>query len=355
MSGGLARAAVFGINDGLVSNVSLILGFAGSGVGTDIVRLAGFAGAVAGAISMAAGEWISISAQNELIEREVSVERRALADNTDGETAELAAMYRADGMSPEVAEAAAADVMANPARALAVHARAEMGVDPRSLPSPLKGAAISFVCFFAGALLPLLPWLGGASGAAPAHHLARARRDRRRIRRCRGRQVRRTVDRRLGAPSGVHRAGRLCDHLRHRRDLRRQHVLTASSPHRHVARYRRPMRGAQVWPAAWPSRCCSRRARRAPTVGATCREPMPRSPAAAERPGSDRSRRHDRPPTAAHQRPRDHDEHEHRRRPALDRRRRAAPARPAPPRRWRSRTCRDARSRPHRSSGSVVR
>lgn len=168
VSGGLARAAVFGINDGLVSNVSLILGFASSGVGTDIVRLAGFAGAVAGAISMAAGEWISLSAQNELIEREVSVERRALADNTAGETAELAAMYRADGMSAEIAAAAAADVMANPARALAVHARAEMGVDPRSLPSPVKGAAISFVCFFAGALLPLLPWLGGASGGAPA-------------------------------------------------------------------------------------------------------------------------------------------------------------------------------------------
>jgi len=168
VSGGLARAAVFGINDGLVSNVSLILGFAGSGVDSEIVRLAGLAGAVAGAISMAAGEWISISAQNELIEREVSVERRALAGNTVGETAELAAMYRADGMSPDVAEAAAADVMANPARALAVHAREEMGVDPGSLPSPVKAAVISFLCFIVGALLPLLPWLQGASGVAPA-------------------------------------------------------------------------------------------------------------------------------------------------------------------------------------------
>ncbi len=168
VSGGLARAAVFGINDGLVSNVSLILGFAGSGVGSDIVRLAGIAGAVAGAISMAAGEWISISAQNELIEREVSVERRAIERDTIGETAELAAMYRADGMSPEVADAAASDVMAHPARALTVHTRAEMGVDPGSLPSPLKGAAISFVCFLVGAILPLLPWLQGASGVAPA-------------------------------------------------------------------------------------------------------------------------------------------------------------------------------------------
>jgi VIT1/CCC1 family predicted Fe2+/Mn2+ transporter len=159
---------VFGINDGLVSNVSLILGFAGSGVDTDIVRLAGLAGAIAGAISMAAGEWISLSALNDLIARELSVERRAIAGNAVAETAELAAMYRADGMSPDVAEAAAADVMANPARALTVHAREEMGVDPGSLPSPVKAAVISFLCFFVGALLPVLPWLRGASGVAPA-------------------------------------------------------------------------------------------------------------------------------------------------------------------------------------------
>ena len=93
VSGGLARAAVFGINDGLVSNVSLILGFAGSGVDSSVVRLAGLAGAIAGGISMAAGEWISVSAQNELVEREVAVERRELARNTVAETAELAAMY----------------------------------------------------------------------------------------------------------------------------------------------------------------------------------------------------------------------------------------------------------------------
>ncbi len=194
---------MFGINDGLVSNVSLILGFAGSGVDTEIVRLAGLAGAVAGAISMAAGEWISISAQNELIEREVSVERRAIAGNTVGETAELAAMYRADGMSPEVAEAAAADVMANPARALAVHARAEMGVDPRSLPSPLKAS---------GDLVRLLLRRRPAAAAAVARRRIgrRTRRSPRSrsgviaagVRRCRHRPLRRALDRRLGAPSG---------------------------------------------------------------------------------------------------------------------------------------------------------
>ena len=78
MTGGAARAAVFGINDGLVSNVSLILGFAGGGAGSSVVRLAGLAGAVAGGISMAAGEWVSVSAQNELIERELRIERREL-------------------------------------------------------------------------------------------------------------------------------------------------------------------------------------------------------------------------------------------------------------------------------------
>ena len=97
VSGGLARAAVFGINDGLVSNVSLMLGFAGSGVDSSVVRLAGLAGAIAGGISMAAGEWISVSAQNELIEREVAVERRELQRNRSAETAELARCTKTTG------------------------------------------------------------------------------------------------------------------------------------------------------------------------------------------------------------------------------------------------------------------
>ena len=128
VSGGLARAAVFGINDGLVSNVSLILGFAGSGVDSSVVRLAGLAGAIAGGISMAAGEWISVSAQNELVEREVAVERRELAHNSAAETAELAAMYEAHGIKPDTARAAAEDVMASPEVALRVHTREELGV-----------------------------------------------------------------------------------------------------------------------------------------------------------------------------------------------------------------------------------
>lgn len=168
MSGGLARAAVFGVNDGLVSNVSLILGFAGSGVDSSVVRLAGLAGAIAGGISMAAGEWISVSAQNELVEREVAVERRELAGNTVAETAELAAMYESHGISPDTARAAAEDVMTSPEMALRVHTREEMGVDPHDLPSAFQAAAISFVCFMFGALLPVIPWFTGASGFAPA-------------------------------------------------------------------------------------------------------------------------------------------------------------------------------------------
>ena len=159
---------MFGVNDGLVSNVSLILGFAGSGVDSSVVRLAGLAGAIAGGISMAAGEWISISAQNELVEREVAVERRELAGNSAAETAELAAKYESHGIAPDTARAAAEDVMTSPEKALRVHTREEMGIDPYDLPSSFRAAAISFVCFMFGALLPVIPWFTGASGFAPA-------------------------------------------------------------------------------------------------------------------------------------------------------------------------------------------
>ena len=166
VSGGLARAAVFGISDGLVSNVSLVLGFAGSGVSANVVRLAGIAGAIAGAASMAAGEWVSVSAQNELITREIEIERRELKNNTAAETAELAKIYESHGIEPERAAAAAADVMRRPESALAVHAREELGVDPGDLPSPFMAAVLSLVCFILGALLPVVPWYIGSGGAA---------------------------------------------------------------------------------------------------------------------------------------------------------------------------------------------
>jgi VIT1/CCC1 family predicted Fe2+/Mn2+ transporter len=158
---------VFGASDGLVSNVSLILGFASSGVDNSVVRLAGLAGAVAGGISMAAGEWVSISSQNDLIEREIAIERRELVHNVEHETEELAALYEAHGMGTERAVAAAHEVMQQPERALAVHTREELGVDPDSLQSAMWAAGLSLVCFLFGALLPVVPWfVGGGGGAA---------------------------------------------------------------------------------------------------------------------------------------------------------------------------------------------
>jgi VIT1/CCC1 family predicted Fe2+/Mn2+ transporter len=158
VAGGLARAAVFGVNDGLVSNVSLILGFAASGVDNTVVRLAGLAGAVAGGISMAAGEWVSVSAQNDLIERELEVELRELRHNTEHETEELAAIYEGHGMEPSSAARAAAEVMRRPDEALAVHAREELGVDPGELPNPWMAAILSLVSFLVGAVAPIVPW-----------------------------------------------------------------------------------------------------------------------------------------------------------------------------------------------------
>lgn len=166
VAGGLARAAVFGISDGLVSNVSLVLGLASSGVGPTVVRLTGLAGAIAGGASMAAGEWISLSAQNELIGREVAIERRELAHNPASETLELAAAYEAQGMSQQTASAAASEVMGHSERALQVHSRQELGIDPQDLASPWSAACVSLLCFLVGALLPVIPWFGGHGNGA---------------------------------------------------------------------------------------------------------------------------------------------------------------------------------------------
>ena len=160
------------MSDGLTSNVLLVIGFAGSGVASSVVRLAGIAGAVAGAVSMGAGEWVSVSAQNELVGREVEVERRELAHNFEAEEDELAARYEEHGMQPATARQAAADVMRNPAGALTVHAREELGVDPTELPSAWQAAALSFVCFVIGATLPVVPWLFAHGTAATVASIA---------------------------------------------------------------------------------------------------------------------------------------------------------------------------------------
>ncbi len=166
VAGGLARVSVFGVSDGLTSNVSLILGFAGAAAGASMVRLAGLAGAIAGAASMAAGEWVSISAQNELIEREVMMERHALLHEPAAETEELVAIYRSHGMSREQARSAATEVMAEPEIALMVHAREELGIDPGELASPWQAAGVSLICFIVGAVLPVLPWFWASGTSA---------------------------------------------------------------------------------------------------------------------------------------------------------------------------------------------
>ena len=166
IAGGQARAAVFGVSDGLVSNISLILGFAGSGVDSSVVRLAGLAGLLAGAISMGAGEWVSVTAQNELIGRELDVERRELARHPEAETAELTRLYVSRGVPAAPAREAAEAVMREPATALSVHAQEELGVRPDTLANPWLVALASFLSFAVGAALPVVPWFIGSGTSA---------------------------------------------------------------------------------------------------------------------------------------------------------------------------------------------
>ena len=166
VQGGAARAAVFGISDGLVSNVALILGIAGASTDPTFVRVAGVSGLLAGAISMAAGEYVSLRAQAELVERELEIERRSIADNPEAETAELAAIYRERGLDPDHAKQVAEGLMADPEVALDVHAREELGVNPTQLGNPMVASASSFGSFALGAFVPLVPWLGGGGNNA---------------------------------------------------------------------------------------------------------------------------------------------------------------------------------------------
>jgi len=168
--GGTARAAVFGVQDGLISNASLILGVAaGDHYGQVAVRLAGLIALIGGAVSMAIGEYISMTAQAELFERELELERREIRRRPENEQRELAHIYRARGVDPGTADELAAQMMRDPDLALETHAREELGIDPKALGSPIGAAVSSFVSFGAGALAPLLPWfVGGGHGAAIA-------------------------------------------------------------------------------------------------------------------------------------------------------------------------------------------
>jgi vacuolar iron transporter family protein len=172
VSGGWLRPAVFGAMDGLVTNVSLISGVGGGGGTAHEIVLTGMAGLAAGAFSMAAGEYVSVSSQNELIYAEVAKERNELENNAAAEQAELAAMLRQRGVSPGTARQAAAEISAHPEQALAVHTLEELGVDADDLPSPYVAAAASLAAFATGALVPLLPYLSGLNVLGVALGLA---------------------------------------------------------------------------------------------------------------------------------------------------------------------------------------
>jgi vacuolar iron transporter family protein len=161
VSGGWLRPAVFGAMDGLVTNVSLIAGIGGGGGSQHAILLTGLAGLAAGAFSMAAGEFVSVSSQNELVEAEVDKERHELANNAAAEQIELVGMLRRRGISAATARQAAAEISAHPDKALAVHAFEELGVNPAELPSPLVAAGASLVSFAIGAIIPLLPFALG--------------------------------------------------------------------------------------------------------------------------------------------------------------------------------------------------
>lgn len=157
--GGSLRAAVFGINDGLVSNASLILGVAGAFAPPSVIILSGTAGLLAGAFSMAAGEYVSVRSQREFYEYQIALEREELDRYPQEEAAELALIYQAKGVGQAEAQRLAAALLRDPDRALDTLAREELGLNPEELGSPWAAAIASFLAFAIGAAIPLLPYL----------------------------------------------------------------------------------------------------------------------------------------------------------------------------------------------------
>jgi VIT1/CCC1 family predicted Fe2+/Mn2+ transporter len=164
ISGGWFRAAIFGISDGLVTNVSLILGFAGANPGHSVIRLAGLAGLVAGGFSMGSGEYLSMRAQKELLESEIEKERKALSEFPVEEQQELRQIFIDRGIEAELADRLSIDLMKDPDLALRTHTREELGIDPSATGSPWMAAISSFWAFVVGAFIPLLPWLWSSTG-----------------------------------------------------------------------------------------------------------------------------------------------------------------------------------------------
>lgn len=161
VSGGALRASVFGAMDGLVTNIALVAGVGAAGAPPRFIILTGLAGLVAGALSMAMGEYTSVRTQNEQVDREWAKEAEEIQDNAEAEERELAAMFAHMGMTATTAAAAAADIHRDPEQAALVHVTQELGLDPREKPSPRVAASSSFVTFSLGAVIPLLPFLLG--------------------------------------------------------------------------------------------------------------------------------------------------------------------------------------------------
>jgi len=159
--GGNLRAAVFGINDGLVSNTSLIMGVAGAAAGADIVLTSGVAGLLAGALSMAAGEYVSMRSQREMFEYQIGLERDELHEYPEEEAEELALIYQARGMQLEEARRVSRELVKNEVAALDALAREELGLNPDDLGSPWGAAIYSFLAFALGAIVPLAPFVLG--------------------------------------------------------------------------------------------------------------------------------------------------------------------------------------------------
>ncbi len=153
------RAAIFGVSDGLVSNTALVMGFAGSGIDRSVVLFAGIAGLLAGAFSMAAGEYVSMASQRDLFRREIDMEARELAEKPEEEQRELELIYRAKGLDRETAKSTSARIMSDPKTALDTLAREELGLNPDELGSPTRAALFSFVAFAIGAFVVVLPYL----------------------------------------------------------------------------------------------------------------------------------------------------------------------------------------------------
>ena len=157
--GGSLRASVFGVNDGLVSNASLVLGIAGAGAANSYVLMTGVAGLLAGALSMAAGEYVSVRTQREMYEYQIALERDEVAEYPEEEAEELALIYAARGVELQQARELSRSLLARPDQALDVLAREELGLNPDDLGFPWKAATASFLAFAAGAAVPLIPFI----------------------------------------------------------------------------------------------------------------------------------------------------------------------------------------------------